>query len=65
MTREGTVNCPLCERELPALTALLAQTRVGTQCPGCWTRLRNLKQPPLAMPARQAARVERERRRAA
>lgn len=63
--KEDIVNCPLCDRELPALTALLAQTKVGTQCPGCWTRLRNLKEPPLAMPAREEIRAERVRRRAA
>lgn len=40
------MECPLCQRELPQLAALLAQTGTGTQCPSCWTRLRNLKPSP-------------------
>lgn len=60
------MNCPLCERELAPLTALLAGTRVGTQCPVCKTRLRNLKPPPLVFePRAQAEPPARLRRRAA
>jgi len=60
------VNCPLCEHELTPLTALLAGTEVGTQCPACGTRLRNLMPPPLAFeqPA-QAGPAAPARRRAA
>jgi len=58
------MNCPLCEHELTPLTALLAGTEVGTQCPACGTRLRNLsktlsgaerEQPPLAFESRAEA----------
>jgi hypothetical protein len=65
MVEGGTVNCPLCEHELAPLTAFLASTQVGTQCPACGTRLRNLKPPPLAFAARQESRAERERPKAA
>lgn len=69
------MNCPLCEHELTPLTALLAGTEVGTQCPACGTRLRNLsktlsgvegKQPPLAFePRAKAEPAAQPRRRAA
>ena len=36
------MDCPLCGRKLPPETAFLAQTQTGTECPNCWTRLRNL-----------------------
>jgi hypothetical protein len=52
------MNCPLCEHELTPLSAFLAGTRVGTQCPACGTRLRNLAPPPLAFESR--AQVERD-----
>jgi len=38
------MNCPLCDAKLPPLEALLARTMVGTQCPRCWARLRELKE---------------------
>ncbi|MGH9803656.1 MAG: hypothetical protein ACRD4D_00685 [Candidatus Acidiferrales bacterium] len=58
------MNCSLCEHELTPLTAFLAGTRVGTQCPACGARLRNLsktlsevegRQPPLAFGTRAEA----------
>jgi predicted nucleic acid-binding Zn ribbon protein len=36
------MRCEQCGHELPHITAMLAQTEVGTQCPNCWTRLRRL-----------------------
>ena len=34
------MRCTTCGHELSYLTAVLAQTRIGTQCPDCWTILR-------------------------
>jgi hypothetical protein len=34
------MRCTLCGHSLSFLTAVLAQTRIGTQCPDCWTILR-------------------------
>lgn len=59
------MNCPLCEHELPPLTALLAETQVGTQCPACKTRLRNLKAPLQFAPRTEAESAAPLRRRAA
>lgn len=47
------MNCPLCDAKLPPLEALLAQTTVGTQCPRCWVRLRELKESVLVLPRRK------------
>jgi len=47
------MTCPLCDTRLSFPEALLAQTRAGTQCPRCWTRLRSLKPPPLAFVRRR------------
>jgi len=41
---------------LPPLEALLAQTNVGTQCPRCWARLRDLKGPVLVLPKKETER---------
>lgn len=59
------MNCPLCEHELPPLTALLADTQVGTQCPACKTRLRSLKEPLQFVPRAEAEPAAPPRRRAA
>lgn len=62
------MHCPVCQAKLPFLDALLAQTRVGTQCPKCWARLRGLTSvPPLAFPRKKGAEQRRAelRRRAA
>lgn len=34
------MNCPICGKGFSTLTALLADTEVGAQCPNCWTHLR-------------------------
>jgi len=54
--KESPLNCPLCEAKLPPLEALLAQTNVGTQCPRCWARLRDLKGPVLVLPKKETER---------
>jgi hypothetical protein len=59
------MNCLVCEAKLPPLEALLAETQVGTQCPKCWTLLRELKQPVLRFPASKAAQKAAPRRRRA
>jgi hypothetical protein len=59
------MECPVCKCQLPPLEALLAQTRLGTQCPKCWARLRNLSEPPLAFPQKEKERKAGPRRRAA
>lgn len=59
------MECPVCECQLPPLEALLAQTRVGTQCPKCWVRLKNLSEPPLAFPKTGKAEDKVRRRKAA
>lgn len=57
--------CPLCEHELTPLTALLAGTQVGSQCPACGTRLCNLKPPPLVFETRSKAEPPAQHRRKA
>ncbi len=61
------MNCPVCESPLPPLVALLAETDVGTQCPSCWSRLAELKKPPLVFAKKEkvSARQAPPRRRAA
>ena len=43
LIKEGVVytnmNCPICGHNLSFLTEALAFTRVGTQCPKCWSFL--------------------------
>jgi bacterioferritin-associated ferredoxin len=58
------MNCTVCDSKLSFLEGLLAQTGAGTQCPKCWSRLRSLKPPPVAMPLRrkEAAKPSRYRR---
>ena len=34
------MTCTLCGHALSHLTAVLAQTETGAQCPNCWTPLR-------------------------
>lgn len=36
------MTCKLCGHALSHLTAVLAQTETGTQCPNCWTPLRTI-----------------------
>jgi hypothetical protein len=40
MSKEVVMSCTLCGHALSHLTALLAQTEIGTQCPKCWATLR-------------------------
>jgi DNA-directed RNA polymerase subunit RPC12/RpoP len=53
MSSEPRLRCPLCDRELPAVSVALAATHRGTQCPYCWVRLRRLA--PRLEAAREAA----------
>ena len=39
---EDKMTCKLCGHALSHLTAVLAQTEIGTQCPNCWTPLRTI-----------------------
>lgn len=59
------MECPNCGHKLPHLAAVLARTSVGTQCPRCWTRLRNLEPPLVAIPKKKGQRPAEPKRRAA
>ena len=36
------MSCKQCGHTLSHLTAVLAQTEIGTQCPKCWAKLRSV-----------------------
>ena len=36
------MSCKQCGHALSHLTAVLAQTEIGTQCPKCWATLRSV-----------------------
>lgn len=59
------MECPVCGAVLPPLDALLAQTRWGTQCPKCWSRLKNLSAPVTELRTKARAKSEPPRRKAA
>jgi len=42
------MSCKLCGHSLPHLTAVLAETETGTQCPKCWSPLRSVRGPRLS-----------------
>lgn len=53
------MNCPICGKGLSTLTALLADTEVGAQCPNCWTQLRGKNR--LLKPAQTKGRTKTEK----
>ena len=57
------MQCPMCGHKLPPLTAVLAHTEKGTECPKCWTRLRRLTEPPLTQKKKERKRRAQRRRR--
>lgn len=59
------MDCPTCGIKLPPLTAVLAQTIVGAQCPNCWTRLRRLALRPVVVSKKELERRVQPSRRAA
>ena len=62
---ERKMDCPICGEKLPHITALLARTQVGTQCPNCWARLRGLEPRPLVLEGKKIVGQERPLGRAA